>query len=63
MALIAAHLNAGVILVVTVQRYVYKVDLGPRYYLLGDSSALNKFNQPKSSQKCTQISLHIQIIQ
>jgi len=34
MALIAAHFNAGVILVVTVLRYVYKLPLPPPPYPL-----------------------------
>ena len=53
MVLIAAHLDAGVILAVTVQRWVQSPspptswDLGPRQYLFGDNSALDKFNQTK----------------
>ena len=46
MALIAAHLNAGVILVVIVYSPTSWY-LGPRQYLFGDNSALNKFNQTK----------------
>ena len=48
MALTAAYLNAGVILVVTVWRYIQcpsppvSRDLGPRQYHSGDDSALNK---------------------
>ena len=55
MALIAAHLNAGVILVVTVVAlgivslfpHLLRSRSPPVAYLLGANSALNKFNQLK----------------
>ena len=51
MVLIAAHLNAGVILVVTVRRKSPATptswDLGPCQYLFGHNWALNRFNHPQ----------------
>lgn len=55
MALIIAHLKAGVILVVAVQCWVESHsspifwDLGPCQYLFGDDPALNYFNQTNQS--------------
>ena len=51
MALIAAHLNAGVVLEMTVRCEVSSTtwDLGPRQYVLGGNSALNTFDQTKPS--------------
>ena len=49
MALIAAHLNAGAILVVTVVLGIVYPFSHPRQDLFKDKSVLNEFNQPKPS--------------
>ena len=51
MAHIAAHLNAACgdsVALGIVSLYPHPLDLGPRQYPIGDTSALNQYNQPTS---------------